>query len=105
MLHPVQGVALLAGGDHGEGRVQQVVAGWGGVEEDQVFEVGVDAVFHGQVHEHGPGDRPVQGESGHVNEFAVVVTEQKEKDFFRESEHAPPPWSGLIREPGSAGAG
>ena len=50
MVQPEAGVVRLTGGDGGEGGVKEGVAGWRGVEEDEAIQVGVDAVFHSQVH-------------------------------------------------------
>ena len=87
MLDPVARIAGFVGSDFGKGRVEEGVADGGGVDQDQVFEVGIDAVLHGQVHEHGAGDGAVHRPVGHMDEGTVLVAQQEQNDFFGESQH------------------
>ena len=86
-LHPVAGVARLVGGDIGKGRVKEAVAERGGVDQDEVLEVGIDAVLQREVHEDGAGEGTVDGPVGNVNEGTVLVAEQEQDDLFDESQH------------------
>ena len=85
------GVVRLGGvRDPCEGRIQQVVADRRRVDEDKLFQVGVDPVLQRQVHQHrarkGAAQRPV----GDVQELPALVVEQKQHDLFGESQHRPP---------------
>ena len=92
LFDPEAGVVLFARGDLGERRIEQVVAGGGGVEQDEVLEVGVDAVLHGEVHEHAAGEGVVEGPAWDVREPSVVVVQQEEGDFLDESQHGARPF-------------
>ena len=86
-LHPVARAVRLPAGDVGQRRIEEAVAGRQVVEQDQVLEVGVDAVLHRQVHQYGAGDGVVPRPTGHPHERPVVVAKHEQDDFLDESQH------------------
>ena len=91
-LHPVTRIALgLLSGDMGQRGIQQAVADRRRVDQHELLQIGVDPILHRQIHEHRASDHPVERALGHVDQLAVVVSQQQEQYFLGESQHGPDP--------------
>src|SRR6266851_4991718 len=71
--------------------VEDVVAGRRRVDQDQPFEVGIDAVGERQLHQRRAGEYDIGGRQWQIDEFALAVVELQQKDFFYKTQHPPTP--------------
>ena len=68
----------------GQHRIEQVVAKGGGIDDDKLGEVGVDAPFDGQVHQQCASQRKAKVLRRHDDD-TVVFVQQQQQEFFGET--------------------
>lgn len=72
--------------DRPQAGIEQIIADRGRIDKEETLGIGVDAVLQRQVHQHGPGEGAPQIAIRNRDERPGVLVEQKEDQFFGESE-------------------
>lgn len=67
--------------------IKQAIAHRRGVDDKEMLEVGVDAPFQRQVHQHGARERVSQGDFRDRREIAVGLVDQQKQQFFSQPQH------------------
>ena len=89
-FHPVEGVvgpACLR--DLGKHRIEQRVADRCRVDQKQPVDIGIDAVFQREIHEHRAAERVPDQPFRRARQRSILVAEQEQK-LFGESHHPAP---------------
>ena len=77
-------------GNVAQRRVDQAVLQGSVIDEDQLVQVGVDAVFQCQFHQNSAAQGVAHQSVGNSGEAPIFIVEQKKHNFFGESQHTFP---------------